>query len=84
MAINKIVYFGETLIDLTGDTVTEETLLTGRTAHLPDGTIVKGVFFEGFPAEQVVTDFAYDNDGAEIYDSEGTNLEAQAFYVKRG
>ena|GEM_PF-6283351 len=29
MATNKVVYSGRTLIDLTGDTVTEETLLMG-------------------------------------------------------
>ena len=29
MAVNKVVYGGETLVDLTGDTVTEETLLKG-------------------------------------------------------
>ena len=33
MATNKVVYSGRTLIDLTGDTVTEETLLRGYTAH---------------------------------------------------
>lgn len=32
MATNKVVYSGRTLIDLTRDTVTEETLLRGYTA----------------------------------------------------
>lgn len=36
MATNKVVYSGRTLIDLTGDTVTEETLLRGYTAHRAD------------------------------------------------
>lgn len=37
MAINKIIYGGDTLIDLTGDTVTAADVLTGVTFHLPSG-----------------------------------------------
>lgn len=33
MAINKVIYGGETLIDLTGDTVTADKILSGFTAH---------------------------------------------------
>lgn len=33
MSINKVVYGGKTLIDLTGDTVTADKLLSGITAH---------------------------------------------------
>lgn len=33
MAINKVIYGGETLIDLTGDTVTADKILFGFTAH---------------------------------------------------
>lgn len=33
MAINKIIYGGQTLIDLTGDTVTADKILSGFTAH---------------------------------------------------
>ena len=42
MAINKVVYGGEVLIDLTSDTVTSETLLAGATAHGKDGKIING------------------------------------------
>ena len=42
MAINKVVYGGETLIDLTGDTVTADKLLSGITAHGKDGELVAG------------------------------------------
>lgn len=42
MAINKVVYFGETLIDLTSDSVTKETLLSGATAHDKSGAIITG------------------------------------------
>lgn len=37
MARNKIIYGGEVLIDLTGDTVTESDVLNGVTFHLPSG-----------------------------------------------
>ena len=37
MAINKIIYGGETLIDLTGDTVTKDKVLSGFTFHGKDG-----------------------------------------------
>lgn len=42
MANNKIIYYGETLIDLTADTVTPETLLSGQTAHDKSGEIIEG------------------------------------------
>ena len=37
MAINKVIYGGNTLIDLTGDTVTESDVLSGVSFHLPSG-----------------------------------------------
>lgn len=42
MANNKIVYYGETLIDLTADTVTPETLTEGITAHNKSGELITG------------------------------------------
>lgn len=42
MAINKVVYGGNTLIDLTGDTVTADKILTGFTAHGKDGEAITG------------------------------------------
>lgn len=42
MANNKIVYYGETLIDLTADTVTPETLTEGITAHNQSGVLITG------------------------------------------
>ncbi len=33
MAVNKVVYGGDALIDLTGDSVSPETLAVGVTAH---------------------------------------------------
>ena len=42
MGRSKVVYFGETLMDLTGDTVAAENLLQGATAHGADGEPVVG------------------------------------------
>lgn len=42
MAYNKVIWGGNTLIDLTGDTVTANKLLTGTTAHDMSGVIIEG------------------------------------------
>jgi hypothetical protein len=42
MAFNKVIYEGETLIDLTGDTVTPDTLMVGTTAHAANGEVISG------------------------------------------
>lgn len=42
MAVNKVVYSGNTLIDLTNDTVTADTLSEGVTAHGADGRQITG------------------------------------------
>lgn len=42
MAISKIIYGGQTLIDLTQDTVVADKLLKGYTAHGADGELVTG------------------------------------------
>lgn len=40
--VNKVVYDGNTLIDLTQDTVTQSDVLSGVYVHLPDGSRVQG------------------------------------------
>lgn len=42
MAINKVVYNNETLIDLTNDTVTTNDLVKGVVAHDKSGTQING------------------------------------------
>jgi len=42
MAINKIIYGGNVLIDLTGDTVTADKLLKDHTAHDKSGEVITG------------------------------------------
>lgn len=42
MAVSKVVYGGNTLIDLTGDTVKDDKLLKGYKAHGADGEVING------------------------------------------
>ena len=42
MAVNKVIYGGNTLVDLTKDTVTPETLAEGETAHGANGERITG------------------------------------------
>lgn len=47
MAVNKIIYGGNTLVDLTSDTVTANDLAEGITATAADGNKVVGVMTKG-------------------------------------
>lgn len=40
--VSRVVFNNETLIDLTTDTVTEDKLLKGATAHRRDGVVIEG------------------------------------------
>jgi hypothetical protein len=42
MGISKVVYGGQTLLDLTGDTVAESNLLSGYKAHGANGELING------------------------------------------
>ena len=42
MAVNKVVYGTTVLVDLTGDTVTEDTIKEGVTAHGANGEPITG------------------------------------------
>lgn len=42
MAINKVVYGGNVLIDLTADTITADKILDGYTAHDKSGAVITG------------------------------------------
>lgn len=49
MAVNKVVYGGSTLIDLTGDTVSPSSLGAGITAHDKSGAAIVGTMTAGGP-----------------------------------
>lgn len=55
MAVNKVEYSGETLIDLTSDTVTPETLAKGATAHNKSGEKIVGTAKVGTAENWVFT-----------------------------
>lgn len=82
MAANKVVYGDKILIDLTGDTVTEDTLLAGYTAHKADGTIITGTAFAGYPNEYVFLDIMEDSNGNSFMDSASDLLLGQTVYRK--
>ena len=42
MAVNKVIFGGATVIDLTSDTVTEDKLVSGATAHNAKGERITG------------------------------------------
>ena len=42
MAVSKVIYGGQTLIDLTADTITADKLKKGYTAHGADGEVING------------------------------------------
>ena len=79
MATNKVVYSGRTLIDLTGDTVTEETLLRGYTAHRADGTQIVGTAFADYPERY---SFLEDSNGEKILDNSNNVLQGETVYKK--
>lgn len=45
--VNKIIYGNTTLIDLTSDTVTANSLLEGTTAHDASGSVINGALVNG-------------------------------------
>lgn len=69
MAVNKVVFGGNTLIDLTADTVTEEKLLKGITAHNQKGEAITGTC-------------SYDSDTSDATITVGEMLEGKTAYVR--
>ncbi len=82
MATNKVVYSGRTLIDLTGDIVTEETLLRGYTAHRADGTQIVGTAFADYPERYSFLDPLQDSNGEKILDNSNNVLQGETVYKK--
>lgn len=55
MAVNKVDINGATVLDLTGDSVTPETLLQGATAHDASGAAITGTMVRGTELKIIVT-----------------------------
>lgn len=82
MSVNKVIYHEKTLIDLTSDTVTADTLFKGCTAHRADGTIITGTMFENYPDKQCFYDDLCDLSGDIIKDSLDNAVEGKTVYRK--
>lgn len=80
MPVNKVVYAGETLIDLTDDTVEQDALLDGDVAHRADGTIVTGRLFHGLPEQETVWLPLHDSNGQIITGSDGAPVRGGTLY----
>ena len=59
VSVNKVTYDGKTLIDLTGDTVTADTLLAGATAHNAAGQAITGAAVIPTKVSQLENDSGY-------------------------
>lgn len=55
MAVNKVDINGATVLDLTGDSVTPETLLQGATAHDASGAAITGTMVRGTKLKIIVS-----------------------------
>ena len=55
MAVNRVDINGATVIDLTGDSVTPETLLQGATAHDASGAAITGTMVRGTELKIIVS-----------------------------
>lgn len=69
MAISKVVYGGNTLIDLTADTIVASKLLSGYTAHGADGEPING-------------ECDYDSNTQDATASDAEILKGKTAYVK--
>lgn len=69
MAINKVIYGGNTLIDLTGDTITPDKLARGVTAHDKSG-------------EQITGTNTYDSDTQDATAAAAEILSGKTAYVR--
>ena len=80
MTINKVIFGGETLVDLTNDTVSTDTLAKGVTAHDKTGVQITGTMefgghqifeiFQSLRKDETDIDGAYPCDGREFSKSD--------------
>lgn len=80
MAVNKVDFGGETLIDLTNDTVTPETLAEGYTAHAANGEEIVGTF--AATAGKNGRSIHYINDDRLEVEADGVMFDISLFYTQ--
>lgn len=66
---NKVTFAGKTLIDLTGDTVTADKILSGYTAHDKSGKKITGTFLNNYPPSFDLVNNIQDDDGNNLLDN---------------
>lgn len=91
MPVNKVVYGGKTVIDVTSDTVTPETLALGVTAHNKSGTPIVGTLETdltgGLSGTKEITVKSSLVDGVYVLkyeDEDGTVKEAGSVIIGKG
>lgn len=76
MGISKVEYNGETLLDISGDTVTEDTLAEGSTAHNSNGEQITGRAVFGGGGDSTFVINAIGSIGVTgIFDNAGTSKQ---------
>ena len=82
MAINKVVYAGKTLIDLTGDTVTASSLSLGTKAHDKAGNQIVGTLSVPTKEDDSYVDYNVlkDSSGNSIKDSSSREIDGRLIY----
>ena len=79
--INKVVFNGETLIDLTNDTITAEDLIGGVTAHDKSGNAIVGTLEVNEGGDTTAEDGLIDATLREYSNDRVTTIRAYAFYA---
>lgn len=77
---NKVTFGGKTLIDLTGDTVTADKILSGYTAHDKSGAEITGTFLSNHPASFDLVNNLQDDNGNNLLDNNSAVLNGTVMY----
>ncbi len=84
MAVNKVVYDGKTLIDLTADTVIPEKLAKGYTAHDMSGKAIEGTMESSSGSYTEVDTLPTSNIGADAIYATTEQRDVEVWYVSSG
>ena len=74
---NKVIVNNQTIIDLTSDTVTSESLLLGRIAHSSDGSVITGSYLTDY------FNLLLDNNSDVLTDSSGNQYTGDIGYISQ-
>lgn len=77
---NKVTFGGKTLIDLTGDTVTADKILSGYTAHDKSGKKITGTFMSDLPLGFGIEGTIEDDNGDTLFDSNNVSFIGEVMY----